>query len=246
MTTNPIEKEMLAQLADLEAMQKTAELYAEKFASLPPAGTSAALCAIHEYLYSEVMPDAGKWRTAESYNSSILRYVKATFIPVVVPIVEEMPQKSLNEIVDKFLEMLLIHPFADGNGHALRIWLDQMLANALGKRIRWDNIRYSHYLYALRMSASNKQFIYSLLAANLADSSCQCRPAFATRDLLLHYEGQAVCHCVCEQNKAHGDSINDGFVDLHIRIPLSETALDLRNDESRKLNIYIDGLLHND
>lgn len=240
--TNAVEEEMFGQLAELVTMQRAEDIYAENFGGLPEAGTACALSHIHRRLYGGLLPDAGQWRTSEACNAGIVRYVKAAFIPAVMPIVERMPHGTFEEAADKFLEIMLVHPFSDGNGHAMRLWLDQMLAASTGKRVRWSGIRYSHYLLALRRSASDASAFRSLLRDNLADIGEPCRAAFAVRDMPLHYEGPAECRIYAAAD-SDSEGTAAGFLDMHIRIPSDMTPGLWHDGEIRQVDLYADGCL---
>ena len=239
---NALEEEMFDQMADLMAMQVADDILAAKFDGVPEAGTMAALRHLHRCLNDGTYDGAGQWRTMEVCNNGMLRYIRAAFIPAVVPIVERMPHATFEEIVDKWLEMMLVHPFADGNGHSLRLWLDQMLMAAIGKRVRWDDMRYSRYIYGLRMSASDASAIRSLLRGNLVDADCPCRSAFAVRDPMLHYKGRAECRLV-PGGETEDEDTQAGYVDLHIRIPYNEVYGMRRDDGIQPVEVYLDGWL---
>lgn len=237
---NAAQEEMFDQMADLVAMQTADEILAAKFDGVPETGTMAALQHLHRCLYDGMYDDAGQWRTTEVCNNGMLRYIRAAFIPAVAPIVERMPHATFEEAVDKFLEMMLVHPFANGNGHSLRLWLDQMLLNATGKRVRWNAIRYSRYIYALRMSASDASAIRSLLHGNLVNADEPCHSAFAVRDHMLHYKGRALCRLAADGG---AENTPAGYVNLHIRIPDNGMYGMQCADGILPMEVYIDGWL---
>ena len=95
-------------------------------------GTTAGLVAIHQYLFQDLYPFAGKIRT-QNIAKGNFRFANCLYLKEALAAVEKMPQGTFEEIIEKYVEMNVAHPFMEGNGRATRIWLDQMLKTALGK-----------------------------------------------------------------------------------------------------------------
>ncbi|MFO3667639.1 protein adenylyltransferase Fic [Anaerococcus kampingiae] len=131
-------------------------------------GTFKSLADIHAYLFQDVFDFAGKIRTVNISKDSF-RFAPLLFLESNLSIIEKMPENSFDEIIDKYVEMNVAHPFREGNGRATRIWLDLILKKNLGKCIDWDKIDKFAYLSAMERAVVNTLEIKHLLKSALTD-----------------------------------------------------------------------------
>lgn len=131
-------------------------------------GTFKSLKDIHRYLFQDVFDFAGEIRTVNIAKGSF-RFAPLLFLESNLAIIEKMPETTFDEIVDKYVEMNIAHPFREGNGRATRIWLDLILKKNLGKCIDWDKIDKFVYLSAMERSVVNTLEINHLLKSALTD-----------------------------------------------------------------------------
>lgn len=117
-------------------------------------GSFQVLKEIHEYLFWDVYEDAGKLRTKNASSSSF-RFLSAVYLSEALAIIEKMPESTYEEIIAKYVEMNLAHPFNKGNGIALRIWLDLILKKKLGVAVDWKKVEKAAYLQAMERSPVN-------------------------------------------------------------------------------------------
>lgn len=131
-------------------------------------GTIKGLMEIHRFLFQDVFDFAGKIRN-ENISKGNFRFAPVLFLDSNLKIVEKMPENTFEEIIEKYVEMNIIHPFREGNGRATRIWLDQILKKNINKCVDWDKIDKDKYLSAMERSVVNTLEIYTLLKENLTD-----------------------------------------------------------------------------
>ena len=131
-------------------------------------GKTIALQKIHAYLFEGLYPFAGKIRT-RTISKGGFTFANGDFLPQVLKDIDRMPDNSFDEIVDKYVEMNIAHPFMEGNGRATRIWLDLLLKNRIQKCIDWSKIDKEDYLSAMRASPVDAGPIYKLLKDAITD-----------------------------------------------------------------------------
>ena len=129
-------------------------------------GTAHGLQQIHLYLFSGLYDFAGKLREVNIAKGSY-RFANCLYLDATLATIELMPEATFNEIVAKYVEMNIAHPFRDGNGRATRIWLDMILKKHLGKVVDWRKIDKDRYLSAMKRSPVYDMEIRVLLGANL-------------------------------------------------------------------------------
>ena len=134
-----------------------------------PAGTFATLSAIHRCLFGEIYDFAGELRTVNLAKGHF-RFASALYLQAAVEGVENMPQGTFREIVEKYVEMNIAHPFREGNGRSMRIWLDHMLKTALGVVVDWNRVDREDYLFAMERSPVRDTEIKQLLSAALTEN----------------------------------------------------------------------------
>ncbi len=135
--------------------------------SLEP-GTFAALAAIHKHLFGEIYDFAGTLRTVNLAKGSF-RFAPLLYLEDAIEKIEQMPQSSFDEIIEKYVEMNIAHPFREGNGRSGRIWLDLMLKSELGQVVDWSKVNKEDYLLAMERSPVKDLEIKMLLKNALTD-----------------------------------------------------------------------------
>ena len=131
-------------------------------------GTFKGLSQIHYYLFSDIYDFAGKIRI-ENLSKGNFRFVPAMYLEEALNKIDLMPQSSFDEIIKKYIEMNVAHPFREGNGRSTRIWLDMILKNEIGKVVDWGKIDKEEYLLAMERSPIKDTEINILLSSALTD-----------------------------------------------------------------------------
>lgn len=133
-------------------------------------GTLEALLEIHRVLFEDVYEFAGKVRTVNIAKGNF-RFAPVMYLEASLKSIEKMPQSTFEEIVEKYVEMNIAHPFREGNGRSMRIWLDVMLAAELGRVVDWSRVDKEDYLLAMERSPVKDVEIKFLLKAALTDKT---------------------------------------------------------------------------
>lgn len=168
---NELEITYFTELAKEEerfSKKKAAELFKNKLLDTLEPGSYGALQTIHKHLFSDIYEFAGQTRTV-NFAKGNLRFVPAMYLDAALESIEKMPQSTFDEIVEKYVEMNIAHPFQKGNGRSIRIWLDQILKKELGKVIDWSLVDKEEYLTAMKVSPIKDVEIKMLLKAALTD-----------------------------------------------------------------------------
>ena len=132
-------------------------------------GTFEGLRQIHSILFHDIPGfDAGKLREVNISKDNFL-FASAIYLKPALEAVEKMPQKTFDDIIQKYIEMNIIHPFVEGNGRATRIWLDLILKKELNLCVDWNKIDKQEYLDFMRLSPTNSKYITLLLQSGLTD-----------------------------------------------------------------------------
>ena len=152
------------------------------------AGTFSALCSIHKTLFSDIYNFAGQLRTVNIAKGNF-RFAPVMYLQTAVENVEKMPQSTFDEIVEKYVEMNVAHPFREGNGRATRIWLDLMLKKELGMVVDWSKIDKEDYLLAMERSPIKDIEIKHLLKIALTDQINDREMFMKGIDHSYYYEG---------------------------------------------------------
>ena len=147
---------------DEQSKKKAYEFYKTELLEEDEIGKTIALQKIHAYLFEGLYPFAGKIRT-KTISKGGFTFANGDFLPQVLKDIDKMPDNTFDEIVDKYIEMNIAHPFMDGNGRATRIWLDLLLKDRLKKCIDWSKIDKDDYLSAMKASPVDPKPIFSLL-----------------------------------------------------------------------------------
>ena len=131
-------------------------------------GTFEGLKEIHRYLFQECYGSAGEVRKHDIRKGDTM-FCRAMYLEDNLKTVSKMPENNFEEIVEKYVEMNIMHPFYEGNGRATRIWLDQMLIKRLGMCVDWQKINRNDYLSAMKRSVVNDLELKFLLKENLTE-----------------------------------------------------------------------------
>lgn len=165
-------------------------LYRENILDTLEPGTFATLAAIHKHLFGSLYDFAGKLRNVNLAKGNF-RFASALYLDSAVRAVERMPQQTFDQIVEKYVEMNVAHPFREGNGRATRIWLDHMLRTSLGQTVDWTRIERADYLFAMERSPVRDTEIKALLASALTDRLDDAALLARGIDASYAYEGYA-------------------------------------------------------
>lgn len=131
-----------------------------------PSGTWTTLQRIHTILFQDIYDFAGALRSVNIAKGNF-RFVPVMYLAEAVRTIEDMPQSTFDEIVEKYVEMNVAHPFREGNGRSMRLWLDHMLCTELQKTIDWSQVDKEQYLSAMERSPVNDLEIKAILAKAL-------------------------------------------------------------------------------
>ena len=153
---------------DEKSKQKAYELFESGFIDNIEVGTAKGLQQIHGYIFGGLYDFAGQIRTLNIAKGGFA-FAPAIYLDGALAHIEAMPENTLNEIVSKYVEMNVAHPFMEGNGRSTRIWLDLMLKKSLKKCVDWSQIDKTEYLDAMRESVDDSHRIFELLQSALTD-----------------------------------------------------------------------------
>ncbi len=178
------EEERLSKLKALELFESG------ELDSLKP-GTFASLSRIHAHLLGDVYPFAGEVRT-ENIAKGNFRFAPVSYLETSLQHIEAMLQSAFDEIIEKYVEMNVAHPFREGNGRSMRIWLDGILKKELGRVIDWSRVDKQDYLLAMERSPIKDVEIKVLLRDALSDKVNDRLVYMKGIDASYHYEGYSV------------------------------------------------------
>lgn len=164
------------------------ELFETDFLSGLRAGTFDALSKIHAFIFSDIYDFAGDLRKVNIAKGNF-RFAPLMYLEEALKSIEKMPQGSFDEIVEKYVEMNVAHPFREGNGRATRIWLDHILKNEIGMVVDWSLVDKEDYLLAMERSPIKDIEIKHLLRNALTDKITDREVFMKGIDTSYHYEG---------------------------------------------------------
>ncbi len=153
---------------DEQSKKKAYDFYKTDLIEEDEIGKAVALQKIHAYLFEGLYPFAGKIRT-KTISKGGFTFANGDFLPQVLKDIDKMIDNTFDEIVDKYIEMNIAHPFMEGNGRATRIWLDLLLKDRLKKCIDWSKIDKGDYLSAMKASPVDSKPIFDLLNSALIE-----------------------------------------------------------------------------
>ncbi len=151
-------------------------------------GTFECLSSIHEYLFNEIYSFAGKIRK-ENIAKGNFRFASSLYLEDILKKIDKMPENNYDEIIKKYVEMNVAHPFREGNGRSTRIWLDMILKSRLNKVIDWSKVQKEDYLLAMERSPIKDTEINLLLKSALTDKVNDRTVYMKGLDASYKYEG---------------------------------------------------------
>ena len=183
--TNEIE---LAKEEEKITKLKALELFDTNKINEMEVGTTKGLCDIHKYLFGDIYSFAGEIRKVNLAKGNF-RFASFLYLKDILPKIDFMPEDTIENIVKKYIEMNIAHPFREGNGRSTRIWLDMMLKNRIGKVVDWSKIDKEEYLLAMERSPIKDTEIMMLLKDALTDKINDREVYMKGIDTSYKYEG---------------------------------------------------------
>lgn len=153
-----------------------------------PAGKFSTLQIIQKYLFEDIYDFAGKVRTVNIAKGNF-RFAPLMYLQVALENIDKMPQSGFDEIIEKYVEMNIAHPFREGNGRSTRIWLDHILKSEIGKVVDWSKVDKGDYLLAMERSPIKDLEIKVLLKSALTDEINSREIYMKGIDHSYYYEG---------------------------------------------------------
>ncbi len=181
----------LAREEERISKKKAIELFEKSVLDTLPAGKFSALQAIHKYLFEDIYNFAGKIRTVNIAKGNF-RFAPLIYLEVALANIDKMPQSTFDEIVEKYVEMNVAHPFREGNGRSARIWLDHIFKTEIGKVIDWSKVDKEDYLLAMERSPIKDIEIKHLLKNALTDEINSREIYMKGIDHSYYYEGYTI------------------------------------------------------
>ena len=178
----------LAHEEELVSKKRAVELFENSVLDSLPAGKFSTLQAIHKYLFEDIYDFAGELRTVNIAKGNF-RFAPLLYLQAALESIDKMPQASFDEIIEKYVEMNIAHPFREGNGRSTRIWLDHILKNEIGKVIDWSKVDKEDYLLAMERSPIKDVEIKVLLKCALTDETDSREIYMKGIDHSYYYEG---------------------------------------------------------
>lgn len=178
----------LAEAEERISKKKALELFENGILDTLEAGTFSSLKAIHKYLFDEIYNFAGEIRTVNLAKGNF-RFAPLMYLEAALENIDKMPQSTFDEIVEKYVEMNIAHPFREGNGRSTRIWLDLIFKKELGKVVDWSKVDKEDYLLAMERSPIKDIEIKHILKNALTDDINSREVYMKGIDHSYYYEG---------------------------------------------------------
>ena len=178
----------LAREEERISKKKAAQLFDRKLFDTFDVGTFAGLAAIHKYLFEGIYDFSGELRTVNIAKGNF-RFAPLMYLQAALENIDKMPQSNFDEIIEKYVEMNIAHPFREGNGRSTRIWLDHILKNEIGKVVDWSKVDKEDYLLAMERSPIKDVEIKVLLKGALTDEINSREVYMKGIDHSYYYEG---------------------------------------------------------
>lgn len=183
--TNEIE---LARKEERLTKLRALELFEHELLDTFEIGTFAGLASIHRYLFQDVYDFAGTMRDVNIAKGNF-RFAPVMYLSAALDAIDKMPQSTYNQIIEKYVEMNVAHPFREGNGRSTRMWLDAILKKELGRVVDWNLVDREDYLLAMERSPVRDTEIKTLLKAALTSKIDDRRVYMKGIDASYRYEG---------------------------------------------------------
>ena len=181
----------LAREEERISKKKAVALFETRLLDTLPAGKFVTLQAIHKYLFEDIYDFAGEIRTVNMAKGNF-RFAPLMYLQAALENIDKMPQSNFDEIVEKYVEMNIAHPFREGNGRSTRIWLDHILKNEIGRVVDWSKVDKEDYLLAMERSPIKDIEIKFLLKNALTDNVNDREIYMKGIDHSYYYEGYYV------------------------------------------------------
>lgn len=181
----------LAREEERISKQKALALYDTGLLNTFPVGTFAGLAMIHKYLFEDIYEFAGQMRTVNIAKGNF-RFAPVMYLRPALESIDRMPQSTFDEIIEKYVEMNVAHPFREGNGRSTRIWLDCILKKELHQVVDWSRVDKSDYLMAMERSPVKDLEIKVLLHKALTEQINDRQVYMKGIDASYHYEGYQI------------------------------------------------------
>ena len=178
----------LARMEEQLSKKKAVLLFEKGILDSLPVGKFSTLQAIHRYLFEDIYEFAGEIRKVNMAKGNF-RFAPLMYLDAALENIDKMPQSDFDEIIEKYVEMNIAHPFREGNGRSARIWLDHMLKQEIGKVIDWSKVDKEDYLLAMERSPVKDIEIKYLLKNALTDEVDSREVYMKGIDHSYYYEG---------------------------------------------------------
>ncbi len=178
----------LARMEEKISKVKAAELYEKNMFDEIQVGKFSGLAKIHKFLFDEIYDFAGKIRTVNIAKGNF-RFAPVMYLDASLKYIDDMPQSTYDEIIEKYVEMNIAHPFREGNGRSARIWLDMILKKELKLVVDWSKVDKEDYLLAMERSPIKDVEIKVLLKKSLTDKINDREVYMKGIDASYYYEG---------------------------------------------------------
>ena len=178
----------LAREEERLSKKRAKELFEKDLLAGEPAGKFSTLQKIHKILFADIYPFAGQLRTVNLAKGNF-RFAPLMYLDAALANIDQMPQSDFDEIIEKYVEMNIAHPFREGNGRSTRIWLDHILKHEIGKVVNWSLVDKEDYLLAMERSPIRDIEIKHVLKAAMTDQTDSREVFMKGIDHSYYYEG---------------------------------------------------------
>ena len=178
----------LAREEERLSKKRAKELFEKDLLAGEPAGKFSTLQKIHKILFADIYPFAGQLRTVNLAKGNF-RFAPLMYLDAALANIDQMPQSDFDEIIEKYVEMKIAHPFREGNGRSTRIWLDHILKHEIGKVVNWSLVDKEDYLLAMERSPIRDIEIKHVLKAAMTDQTDSREVFMKGIDHSYYYEG---------------------------------------------------------